>query len=852
MVGLVEPTISDTMIDPACGTGGFLFNAYEYVIERIQSPYRQEDEETLFPGTKAHLELQQWFKQYFSDNTYTMPEESVTQQFYRSGIYGVEYLGMIRKMAAVNFYIRHLNPANLQQGDALDLFNAEMHESKSLVLANPPFGAERDKPAYANIWEDYPKESETTILFVKMMLDMLKPGGRCAVVVSEGFLTWEQGSAKALRKMLLQENNLQAVIGLPQGVFVSKGGQGPKTSILLFSKGMPTQQVWFYNVENDGYSKGTNRSEIKGCQLTEALDLYHQYIKQGKTAPETSHSFTLSVDWLNIVDPRVKGKIRQDVQEKLKPKQNVAHEKLVARLDIKLEKAKTAKPGTKTAQFDQAANQLEIDQLEATWKNKIQAEIAMAIDKAHLYSFNSSNYRSTLADNQLQDWADLVQHHKPEANGHSLDKRYTALMKSPLQGAIKQVAQFDPKNAIEADIVREYISSIAQDELAQYAELVKLDAIFKSGAKYPLVKLRNYLQLATKKIKPNKNPGIKFRVLGVSNDTGVFLNETLKPEQTNQSYFFVEKGQFCYNPYRINVGSIGLNRFDYDNQIISGAYVVFGTDEIQLLSAYLLALFKTKSFTAYVNLKASGGVRMNFTFEFLEDWEIPLPPAEIQKQIIEQIENQIEIINGVNKILKSWSINRDQFYGEFKRIGDFSQVGTGSTPPRDNKENFIGNNHWVLTNEIEDCEIYNTCEKLSDDAVKKYSLTIYPENSILIAMYGQGKTRGRSSILKIPSAITQNCGAIIVNEQIVNPYYIWYFLLSIYEEIRGKDYSGGGVPHLNLTIIKDIQVPIPGLDVQNKIVLNIRKKLKTISELNEFKTEAENKTNQIIKEVWAD
>jgi type I restriction-modification system DNA methylase subunit len=142
-----------------------------------------------------------------------------------------------------------------------------------------------------------------------MMMDSLTIEGRSAIVVSEGFLTWEQGSAKALRKMLLQQTNLQAVIGLPQGVFVSKGGQGPKTSILLFKKGAPTQQVWFYNVENDGYSKGSNRTVIAGCQLVEALNLFHDYVKLGKTPPETRHSFSLSVDWLNVVDPRIKAKI---------------------------------------------------------------------------------------------------------------------------------------------------------------------------------------------------------------------------------------------------------------------------------------------------------------------------------------------------------------------------------------------------------------------------------------------------------------------------------------------------------------------------------------------------------------
>ena len=78
----------------------------------------------------------------------------------------------------------------------------------------------------------------------------------------------------------------------------------------------------------------------------------------------------------------------------------------------------------------------------------------------------------------------------------------------------------------------------------------------------------------------------------MNNETGVFLNEKLLGAQIRKANHRVKPGEFCYNPYRVNVGSIGLNGFDYDDQIISGAYVVFGVDEHELLAAYLAALFK--------------------------------------------------------------------------------------------------------------------------------------------------------------------------------------------------------------------------------------------------------------------
>ena len=134
-------------------------------------------------------------------------------------------VGIVRKTAAINFYVRGLNLGNIQQGDTLQKFGGDiLPESKTGIVANPPFGAERDQAAYPNVWKEHMAESETTILFVKLMVETLKRHGRCAVIVSEGFLTWDRNSARVLRRALLDECNLQAIISLPQGVFVSKGG----------------------------------------------------------------------------------------------------------------------------------------------------------------------------------------------------------------------------------------------------------------------------------------------------------------------------------------------------------------------------------------------------------------------------------------------------------------------------------------------------------------------------------------------------------------------------------------------------------------------------------------------------
>ena len=128
--------------------------------------------------TSGATGIQEYFKQHFKQFKEKMPTADTANAFYRNGVSGIEYLGMIRKMAAVNLFIRGLNPHNIEQGDLLKMFNpASDSGSKSVVIVNPPFGAERDQSAYPNVWEEYSKESETTILFVKLMFDLLKKGG---------------------------------------------------------------------------------------------------------------------------------------------------------------------------------------------------------------------------------------------------------------------------------------------------------------------------------------------------------------------------------------------------------------------------------------------------------------------------------------------------------------------------------------------------------------------------------------------------------------------------------------------------------------------------------------------------
>jgi restriction endonuclease S subunit len=648
-------------------------------------------------------------------------------------------------------YIRGLNPHNIMQGDSLKMYDpARDAGSKTVVIANPPFGAERDQPAYPNVWEEYSKEAETTILFVKLMFDYLKKGGRCAVVVSEGFLTWGQGSACALRKMLLSETNLRAIISLPQGVFVSKSGQGAKTSILYFEKGEPTDFVWYYKIENDGFSMGTNRKPIEGNQIPELLTLFEE-VKQGQKPEETSHSFCIDRIQIETLDPQIKERIANETREKTITRNALKREKKVAELDKKLIRRgdPCGRPNTKMPDWYIE----EISQFDSNLEAQVENEIAKAIEKAHTYHFNLQNYRASDDDKQME---------------------------------------------------------------------------------FPLVELKELITANNNRIKPANLPETEFTILGVSKQIGIFVNEKIKGENIKQSYFKVEKNEFCYNPYRINVGSIGLCELGIESQIISGAYNIFSCDERKLNPKFLDALVKTKKFLDFVNEKATGGVRMDFKIEFMQGWKIPLPPLEIQNEIVEKVEKQKQIIEGADTIIKNYEleIKNEKEDIETIRIDDFVKKGeikisSGEFLPQKNQQG----------GEI---PVYG------GNGVQGY----HNESNFrgeVISIGRVGAKCGCVHYINEDCWITDNSFVLQINTKKLLPKYLTFVLQ---KEDLNQLATITAQPSINQSKIKNIVIPIFSPEIQHQIVEKLDRQMAALESIRFLKAEAERRIEEILAGMW--
>lgn len=838
MTALLEPGFDDIIFDPACGTGGFLFDAFEFVMQRYLN-------DKAWPGEKGHSELKKWFSGYFKNNPIEMPTDAQTKQFYRAGVSGIEYLGMIRKMAAINFYIRGLNPANIVQGDSLAKYNPVTdHESKSIVLANPPFGAERDQESYPEVWGEYSKESETTILFVKLMFELLKQGGKCAVVVSEGFQTWDQFSAKALRKMLLEEAQLKAVISLPQGLFVSKSGQGPKTSVLLFEKGGSTDWVWFYKVTNDGYTMGTNRKEQKGNQLVECLTLYHKYVKHGKQPPESKHQFCIPAEWIKTLDPRIKERIRTETRADMEAKGVKEREKKERDLNVKV----------KAKKITEAEKQMELKIFDLSLENRIQNEIAKRIDKAHTYSFNLANYKSNLSESQIEEWNETLKHIQPNGAA-TVDDVYKKLKASKPENILPYLLKLNPVNALEADIASEYILKADENTIDKHNEFKKLIQILKSKQKYPAEKIYNLLKPKSEKILLEDKETYKQVTIRLYGKGVELRTKQLGEDIKTTGQYKVNEGDFIISKIDARNGAFGIVPPELDNAVVTSSFPYFSIN-VEVVPNYILHVLSHPLFYKKIEDMVSGatGRRSVETDDFL-GMEIPLPTLEEQSEIVTHIEKQKAIIEGIQKVTKNWSVDLSDYLldKELNPIGDaVIETKNGWSPVCKGGEQAVLSLSCLQNGSIDFTQLKYTNEKRHDIAkffVKKGDFFYSRGNTKeLVALAAIAKEDVEKVVY--PDLLTK----VKFNASMILPE----FAVLCFNSKLGRDYFGNVPEGASPSMVKvsqgymmDFKVPyLNDINSQKRIITELDAQLQILEGLRKMESEAHRKINRILSAVW--
>lgn len=254
--GNEEEAMSWNIADPACGTGGFLVTFMEALREHFTSK----------DGKVVHE------NNGMEEITYTGDQITPAQwKHIQSGMFhGFDFDVTMLRIAAMNLMLHGVDTPDIHYQDTLsnnfpEKFPKMASNAFDLILANPPFKGSLDYGDVHSSLTGKVKTKKTELLFIVLMLRMLKQGGRCAVVVPDGVLFGSSNAHKSLRAILVEQHQLEAVVKLPAGVF--KPYAGVSTAILFFTKDGRTTDVWFYDVQADGFSLDDKRDPIGESDL---------------------------------------------------------------------------------------------------------------------------------------------------------------------------------------------------------------------------------------------------------------------------------------------------------------------------------------------------------------------------------------------------------------------------------------------------------------------------------------------------------------------------------------------------------------------------------------------------------
>ncbi|SDB08629.1 type I restriction-modification system subunit M [Bauldia litoralis] len=246
MVEMTEPTPKDVICDPACGTAGFLIAASEYLVAHHS--------DTIYKDAEA--------RRRFNEGTF----------------HGYDFDNTMLRIGSMNMLLHGVENPDIRYRDSLAQADEDEAEKYSLVLANPPFAGGLDYESTAKDLLQIVKTKKTELLFLALFLRLLQAGGRAASIVPDGVLFGSSKAHKTLRKILVEDQKLDAIISMPSGVF--KPYAGVSTAILLFTKTNSggTDHVWFYDMQADGFSLDDRR--IPQPQKNDLADILARWQKR--------------------------------------------------------------------------------------------------------------------------------------------------------------------------------------------------------------------------------------------------------------------------------------------------------------------------------------------------------------------------------------------------------------------------------------------------------------------------------------------------------------------------------------------------------------------------------------------
>jgi len=630
IVDVVNPTTDDKVLDPACGTGGFLVSSYKHILEQHDGKDDpQKKEKPLTPDQRRNLMNN--FEGYDIDPT------------------------MVR-IAQVNMYLHQFKNPKIVQYDSLSM-EERWGDKFDVILANPPFMSPKGGVKTHSKFSVQSSRSE--VLFVDYIMNHLRPKGRAGIIVPEGIIFQSGAAHKELRKNLVSDG-LYAVVSLPSGVFAPYSGV--KTSILLFNNELAktSTEILFVKIESDGFDLGAQRRVSTKNDLPKALDVLNKwnmgekvenkiavYVEKSKIAENAEYNlsverYRIATDYTNAKWPMVK---LDDVCEVYQPKTITSNE-------IKESgKYKVFGANGVIGYFDEY--------------NHEEAEVAVTCRGATCGTVNFTEPRSWITGNAM-----VI---KPKEN--NLNKRYLffLLRSTDLSSVITGAAQPQitgaalkpfliplPPLEIQEQIVAEldgYAGIIvgAKQIAESWKPVIDVDPTWEQ------VKFDDYIFF-------QEGPGIRnwqftdsgIKLLNVKNISNGEIdlsnsNKYISTEEFEKKYkhFLVEDGDIILASSGATYGKNAYFRDpSYSVMVNTSNIRLHPKDKNKIMQGYIKLILDSELFKIQIDRLVTGAAQPNFGPHHLKQIIIPLPPLTIQKQIVEKIEAERTLVEGSKKLIE--------------------------------------------------------------------------------------------------------------------------------------------------------------------------------------------------------
>jgi len=586
----------------------------------------------------------------------------------------------------------------------------------------------------------------------------------------------------------------------------------------------------------------TIRKVAPGCQLVEALILFHRYVREGKEPPEARHSFCIPADWIKVLDPRVKDKIRDETRAEMSARAAEEKTKLAEKMDAQVaaKKLTTAECKDRLAQHDEL------------WRSKTENTIAQKIERAHLYSFNLANYRSSLTEAQLTAWKDVAATYlRKNDQCRTLEGEYRAISAAAPDELDELLSGLDPRHALELDIARQFLTGISPALSTNHPHLETLQDIIASQQKTPRVQIKNLLEPMSRPVLFEE--GRTYRRVTVKlHGKGVLLRDRVATDELQgDNWFQVKEGDLIFSKIDARNGAFGLIPEALDGGIVTNEFPTFTVNNSEFLPALLEALLTSSQFYGQIETKVSGATgRRRFEPEDLLEMELPLPRFEDQASIAAKIESNARIVRAAEAVLSEWRPNEEIFVGGTKTVlSEISDITRGkfSHRPRNDPAFYDGDYPFIQINDI------TATRKI----ITQYSQTLNARGLAVSKLFRKGtlvlsiaSSIGQVGILGFDSCFPDSLVAITPkDENAVSTEYLFWYLRTFQHRVAAMS-DVALQANINIEKLENFPIEIHNPQRACDIVSTLNAQLAAVDAVGRLRVDSESVIENILNRIW--